>query len=349
MNMNMKAVKIYGPSLVKIEETKIKEPGAGEALIKVKAAGLCGTDYELYTGDMIYIKQGLSSLPLIPGHEWSGVIEKLGPNTEGFKEGDKVTGECTVSCGHCRFCSQGKLSMCINRTETGIMNRDGGFAEYITFPVSHLHKFDNITFNEAALVEPTAIALYAVMKGKVSPFDNVMVCGPGPVGLQAAQIAKRVFNAKRVILTGTRKERLERSAEYGLDAVINIRKEDIKERVVDITNGEMIDVVIEESGGATVFDDIKKVIAPLGRIVLNGFFGSKNADIDWDFITTNEIQILGSLGSPNIWDDVIHMLEEDKLQTRSLISHVLGLEDFTKGLETMVQRKENVCKVIINP
>ncbi len=347
--MDMKAVKIYGPSLVKIEETKVKEPGVGEALIKIKAAGLCGTDYELYTGDMIYIKQGLSTLPLIPGHEWSGVIEKLGAETDGFSVGDKVTGECTVSCGHCKFCMQGNLSMCINRTETGVMNRDGGFAEYVTFPVSHLHKFNDIPFNEAALIEPTGIALYAVMKGKVSPFDNVMVCGPGPVGLQAAQIAKRVFNAKRVILTGTRDERLERSAEYGLDGTINIRKEDIEQRVKEITNGEMINVVIEESGGASVFEDIQKVIMPLGRIVLNGFFGGKKADIDWDFVTTNEIDIIGSLGSPNIWDDVIHMLEEGKLETHSLISHTMGLEDFIKGLDIMVERKENVCKVIINP
>ena len=345
----MKAVVIYGPEKVKLEDVKIKEPGCGEVLIKIKAAGLCGTDYELYTNDMVYLNEGLSKLPIIPGHEWSGVIEKIGEGVSKFKAGDKVTGECTVSCGKCYYCERGIQNQCKNRTETGIMNREGGFAEYITFPVSHLHKFKTLSFEEASLIEPTGIALYAVMRGNVTPFDNVMVTGPGPVGLQAAQIAKRVFNAKRVILTGTRQERLDRAKNYGLDGFVNIRKEDIKDKVEKITNGEMIDVVIEESGGKSVFDDIKKVINPRGRIVLNGFFGSKEAHIDWDHITVNDISIIGSLGSPNIWDDVIAMLEAGKIETKSLISHVMKLDKFEKGLDIMVKRKENACKVILKP
>ncbi len=345
----MLAVKIYGPNSIKIEDIPVKEPESGEALIRIKAAGLCGTDYELYTGDMIYLKLGMSKLPIVPGHEWAGVIEKLGPDTQGYAVGDKVTGRCTVNCGHCSFCAQGNLSMCVNRTETGVMNRDGGFEQFITFPVSHLHKFKNIPFNEAALIEPTAIAMYAVKQAGVGPFDNVMVCGPGPVGLQSAQIAKKVFGAKRVILTGTRAERLNRAESFGLDGCINIREEDLKQRVTELTEGEMIDVVIEESGGAGVFADIQRVIKPLGRVVLNGFFGGKRADIDWDFITTNEIAIRGTLGSANVWDDVIYMLETEKIEVKSLISHVMKLEEFEKGLDMMVSRKDNACKIIFNP
>ena len=176
-----------------------------------------------------------------------------------------------------------------------------------------------------------------------------MVTGPGPVGLQAAQIAKKVFNAKRVILTGTRQERLDRAKSYGLDGFVNIRKEDIKEKVKELTDGEMIDVVIEESGGKSVFNDIKEVINPRGRVVLNGFFGSKNAAIDWDFFTVNDISIFGALGSPNIWDEVIAMLEAGKIETKSLISHVMKLSEFEKGLDIMVKRKENACKVILKP
>jgi 2-desacetyl-2-hydroxyethyl bacteriochlorophyllide A dehydrogenase len=345
----MKAVVIHGPSQVSIDDVKVKQPGLGEVLIKVKAAGLCGTDYELYTNDMVYINEGLSKLPIIPGHEWSGVVEKTGEGVENYKPGDKVTGECTVSCGKCYYCQRGKQNQCINRTETGIMNRDGGFAEYITFPVSHLHKFKTLSFEEASLIEPTGIGLYATMRGNVTPFDNVMVTGPGPVGLKVAQIAKKVFNAKRVILTGTRDERLDRAKNYGIEGCINIRKEEVKEKVTEITHGEMIDVVIEESGGTDVFEDIKQVINPCGRIVLNGFFGSKKVVIDWDFITVNDIKIIGSLGSPNIWDDVIEMLESGKIETKSLISHVIKLEEFEKGLDIMVNRKENACKVILKP
>ncbi|KJS50573.1 zinc-binding dehydrogenase [Desulfosporosinus sp. BICA1-9] len=345
----MKAVRIHGPLQASIDELPIIQPRPDEVLVRVKAAGLCGTDYELYTNDMVYIQEGLSKLPMVPGHEWSGVVERVGAAVGKFKAGDKVTGECTVSCGKCEYCAKGIPSQCINRTETGVMNRQGGFAEYITFPEQHLHKFNTLSFEEAALIEPTAVALNAVMKGKVCPLDNVLVVGPGPLGLQAAQIAKKIFGAKRVILTGTRQERLDRANSYGLDGLINIRTQDIEDRVRELTDGEMIDVVIEESGGAGVFEDIKRVIRPCGRVVLNGFFGSKQVSIDWDFFTINDIEIIGALGSPNIWDDVITMLETGKIETKSLISHIFKLDEFEKGLDIMLSRKENVCKIILTP
>ena len=242
--------------------------------------------------------------------------------------------------------------MCIERTETGVLNRDGGFAEFITFPVSHLHKFDKLTFEEAALIEPTAIALYAVMRAKILPTDNVLIMGPGPIGLQAAQIAKKLFDAKKVIISGTRDERLDRAKSYGLDGYINIRKEDLQKRVQEITDGQMIDAIVEASGGASVFTDIKSVINPGGKISLVGFFGGKKVECDWDSFITRDINIYGSLGSPGIWDYVIQMLEEGRIETKNLISHDMKLEsyvDFKIALDIMVDRKENVCKVIVHP
>jgi len=348
----MKAVVIYGPCDARYEEVPVKKPQEGEVLIKVKAIGLCGTDYELYTNEMVYIKEGLCKLPMIPGHEWSGVIEEVGPGVEGFKVGDKVSGECTVSCGTCHFCKKGQYNMCINRTETGVLSRDGAFAEYITFPVSHLHKFENISFEEAALIEPTGVALYTVMRSHVSPLDNVLVMGPGPIGLQAAQIVKKIYNAKRVILSGTRKDRLDRAKAYGLDGYINVREEDLAERVREITNGEMIDTVVETSGGLTVFEDIKKVINPCGKVGMVGFFGNKKPECDWDSFTTRDISIYGALGSPNVWDDVISMMESGKLEAKSMISHVLDLksyDDFKSALDMMVDRRDNACKIIMKP
>ena len=199
------------------------------------------------------------------------------------------------------------------------------------------------------MIEPTGIALNAIIRGKVTPLDNVLVIGPGPIGLQTAQIAKKVYGANKVILSGTRDERLERSKSYGLDGTINIKKENIKDRIFEITDGKMIDVVIETSAGIDVFKEIKDVIRPFGRIVLIGFFGSKKPEIDWDAYSTRDLTIIGALGSPGIWDDVINMLESGKIETRSLISHRLKLEDFEKGIDIMVNRKENACKVILNP
>ncbi|HHU90465.1 MAG TPA: alcohol dehydrogenase catalytic domain-containing protein [Clostridiaceae bacterium] len=348
----MKAIVIHGPNDARYEEVPVKKPQDGEVVIKIKAAALCGTDYELYTNDMVYIKEGLCKLPMIPGHEWSGVITEVGPNVEGFKVGDKVSGECTVSCGKCSFCKKGQYNMCINRTETGVLSRDGAFAEYITFPVSHLHKFENISFEEAALIEPTGIALYAVMRSHISPLDNVLVMGPGPIGLLAAQIVKKVYGAKRVILSGTRKDRLDRAKGYDLDGLINVREEDLVERVREITNGEMIDTVVETSGGNSTLEDIKKVINPCGKVGMVGFFGAKRPECDWDSFITRDIAIYGSLGSPNVWGDVISMLESGKLEVKSIISHIMDMksyDDFKNAMDMMVERRDNACKIILKP
>lgn len=345
----MKAIRIHGPMKVSLDEVLVKELSDHDVLIKVKAAGLCGTDYELYTNDMVYLKEGLAELPLIPGHEWSGQVEKTGKCVTKIRIGDKVTGECTVSCGKCEFCQKGRISQCTNRTETGIMKRDGGFAEYIVFPESHLHIFNKLSFEEASLIEPTGIALNAIIRGGVGPLDNVLVIGPGPIGLQTAQIAKKVYGANKVILSGTRDERLSRANTYGLDGTVNINKQNLKEKVAEITNGRMIDVVIETSGGIDAFKDIKEVIRPFGRVVLIGFFGSKKPEIDWDVYSTRDITLIGALGSPGIWDNIIELLESGKIETRSLISHRMKLEDFEKGIDIMVNRKENACKVILLP
>lgn len=348
----MKAMVIHGPMDARYEEVPVKKPQKGEALIKIKAIGLCNTDYELYTNEMSYIKDGLCMLPLIPGHEWSGVIVELAENTQGFKVGDKVTGECTVSCGVCSFCKKGHPNMCSNRTETGVLNREGGFAEYITFPVTHLHKFNSLGFEEAALIEPTGVSMYAVMRSHVTPFDNVLVMGPGPIGLQAAQIVKKIYGAKRVLISGTRKDRLDRARAYDLDGYINVREEDLYTRVSELTNGEMIDTIIETSGGASTLEDIKKVINPCGKISMVGFFGAKKPDCDWDSLITRDVTIYGALGSPNIWDDVIKMIEDGKLDTKNLISHVRDLksyEDFKNALDIMTERRENACKIILKP
>ena len=242
--------------------------------------------------------------------------------------------------------------MCINRTETGVMSRDGGFAEYITFPVSHLHKFDNLSFEEAALIEPTGVALYVITRAKVSPQENVLVMGPGPIGLQAAQIVKKVIGAKKVIISGTRKDRLDRAKAFGLDGYINVREEDLTQRVSDITNGEMIDTVIETSAGLSAFSDIKKVINPRGKIGLIGFFGNKKPECDWDSFTTRDISIFGSLGSPSVWDDVISMMESGRIEAKSVISHILDLksyDDFKNALDMMVNRSDDACKIIMKP
>lgn len=347
----MKAIVVRGPFQYQMEEKEIKRPDKGEVLIKVCAVGLCGTDYEILSNEMQYYKTGQAKLPIVPGHEWAGIVEELGPGVTDFAVGDLVTGECTVRCGFCTYCQKGMPHLCTNRTETGVMNRDGGYAQYITFPTASLHNVNGISADHAALVEPAGIAMQAVIRADVKPQDNVLVVGPGPIGLLAAQIAGRIFGAKRVLISGTREERLARAEGY-TDGTINIKKTDLAEEVSRLTDGEGIDAVIVAAGTSQIFRECEEIMAPAGRISICGFFGNTEAQCNWDFISTNSIDIRGSLGGPNIWPFLISCIREKRLDVENIISHRMPLEsteDFQRAVDIMQKRTDNVCKILLYP
>lgn len=342
----MKAIRIHGPNDVRHEEVPIPKLGPDDVLIKIRASGICGTDLELVDCSMFYITQGLAKLPLTPGHEWAGVVVELGDNAKEFSIGDRVTGECTVGCGNCAYCRQGWYNQCPNRTETGILNRDGSFAEYIVFPRFSLHKCNSMDFEDAAFIEPTGIALGVTKITNVCPSDYVAIMGPGPIGLFAVQTAK-AYGARKVILIGTNDSRLAIGKKVGADVTVNVRTEDLVEKVKNATEGHMIDVAIEAVGKPPVWDDILSILAPRGRVGLTGLFAGQKCLVDFDFLVINNITIFGSLGSPNVWDEAISLCERGVVKPKPLISHRIKLEDFVHGTEIMRKRLENVMKVIV--
>lgn len=344
----MKAIRVYGPKDVRYEDVPIPSLGPDDVLIRVRAAGLCGTDLEVYDGIMFYITTGMTKLPFIPGHEWSGEVVKTGSAVREFSLGDKVTGECTVSCRMCSYCMKGWYNQCPHRTETGLLNRNGSFAEFIAFPRSHLHKCNKMAFDEAAFIEPTGVALYATKLAQTCPDDTVAVMGPGPIGLFAVQTAK-AYGARKVILVGTREERLEIGRRLGADVTVNLRTEKLVDKVREATNGHMVDVVIEAVGKASVWDDIAAIIAPRARVAMTGLFAGQKCAVDFDPLVINNITILGSLGGPSVWDEAIALCERGKITAKPLITHHLPLKDFVQGIEIMRNRTDNAIKVVLEP
>jgi L-iditol 2-dehydrogenase len=344
----MKAIRIHGPRDVRHEDLPDPSPGRGDVLIKVKAVGICGTDLELSDGTMFYITSGMAKLPMTPGHEWSGEVVEVGPDVTGFAPGDRVVGECTVACGSCSMCRKGWYNQCPNRTETGVLNRDGAFAEFIRYPAAFLHKANGIDFNSSALVEPTAVALWPTKLVSVCPEDYVAIMGPGPIGLFAVQTAK-AYGAKKVILTGTREERLSIGCELGADATVNIREENLSEKIADLTDGHMIDVVIEAVGKPSVWPDIASVIAPRGRVAITGLFAGATCDVDFDPLVVKQITIMGTLGSPNVWEEAIDLHRRGLVRAEPLITHKMPLSKFTEAVEVVRHRKDGAVKVVVNP
>jgi 2-desacetyl-2-hydroxyethyl bacteriochlorophyllide A dehydrogenase len=346
--MIVKAVRIHGRGDVRYEEVPNPKADSHDVLIRIRAAGVCGTDIELCDGVHPHITTGKTRLPLIPGHEWSGEVIGLGDKVRGFDIGDKVTGECSVGCRQCEYCFQGYYNQCENLEETGILNRDGGFAESISFPSLFLHKFSSLSFEEAALTEPTAIAIHAVTVARVSPKDYVAIVGPGPIGLLAVQVAK-AFGAGALLLSGTRPERLELGGQLGADVVVNVTEENLVRVAEKFTHGHKFDVVIEATGNPDVLANIESIIRPYGRIILVGSFGGQKGLIDLDRIVTGNISLLGVVGSPNVWEESIRLLEAKKIQAAPLITHRFELSHVKEGLNTVRQRIGGAVKVLFVP
>ncbi len=344
----MKAIRVYGARDVRYEDVAMPVPGPDDVRVRVRAAGLCGTDLEVYDGTMFYITSGMTSLPFIPGHEWAGDVVQLGANVKEFAVGDRVTGECSVGCRACPNCIRGWYNQCQFRTETGLLNRDGSFAEYIAFPKYFLHKCNGLPFDEAAFIEPTGVALYATKLAKVCPEDIVAVMGPGPIGLFAIQTAK-AYGARQVILIGTRDERLKLGSQLGADATVNVRTENLVEKVKQITGGHGVDVVIEAVGKASVWDDIAAILAPRARVAMTGLFAGQKCAVDFDPLVINNVTILGSLGGPSVWDEAISLHERGRITAKPLITHRLPLAKFVEGIEIMRNRTGDAIKVVLNP
>ncbi len=344
----MKAIRVYGTRDIRFEEVDMPVVGPDDVLIRVRAAALCGTDLEVYDGTMFYITSGATTMPFIPGHEWSGEVIELGSNVSEFEIGDRVTGECSVGCRSCNNCLRGWYNQCQFRTETGLLNRDGGFAEYISFPKQFLHKCNEMAFDDATFIEPTGIALYATKLAQVTPADYVAVMGPGPIGLFAVQTAK-AYGARKVILVGTCDSRLEVGKSLGADVTINTTQESLIDKVKVATDGHMVDVVLEAVGKPGVWNDIASIVAPRARIAMTGLFAGEKCSVDFDPIVINNITILGSLGGPAIWDEAIDLHQRGKVTAAPLITHRLPLSEFVKGIEIMRNRTDNAIKVVLEP
>ena len=317
-------------------------------LVKVAAAGICATDIEVYDGVMFYFTSGMSRVPIIPGHEWAGTVVEFGRNVTEFAVGDLVTGECSVGCRTCGFCKRGWYNQCPNRTETGLLNRDGGFAEYIVMPRFNTFRCSGITPDVAGTIEPTGVALYATKIAAVCAEDIVAVIGDGAIGLYMVQTAK-AYGAQQILLIGSRPERLEVGRVLGATETLQYRDAGIVDRVKEITGDHGVDVVLEGVGKPSVWPIIAGIIAPRGRIMMTGLFAGQTCDVLFDPLVVNDVTLRGTVGGPNCWEECISLHERGIVSAGPIITHRLPLSDFEKGIDISRRRTDGAIKVMLYP
>lgn len=339
----MKALIKKGLGSENIGLDDIKSPIIKENQLKVKvhATGICGTDVHIVEDEYP------ADYPVVLGHEYSGYVEEVGGNITNFKKGDRVVSHtAAVTCGECYYCKHGLLMLCTDRKSIG-SGVNGAFAEYVAIPAELAYKVpENISMDEAALSEPLACIVRSVIeRASVKAGDNVIVSGPGTIGLLTLQVAQASGGNVVVVGTTQDKSRLKLALELGAKDTIVVDDEKDREKLESVMG--TYDVAFECSGAAPSADNCLHLLKKTGLYVQVGLYGKK-IEFDHDLALMKEINITNSYASePTSWVRALQLLEAGQVNVRPLISNKLPLEEWKKGFE-IVMNKEGY-KVLLDP
>jgi len=335
-----------GEGFLEIRDVPEPKPGPGEVLIEVQACGICGTDIHVWHDEFPYWP------PVILGHEFSGRIVGVGPETGLFKTGERVVGEPhTRACGHCYLCRTGNIQICPLKRSPG-WGIDGALTKYLKMPERLLHRIpDSMSYDLAALVEPTANVVHDVVeRAQIVAGDFVVVLGPGPIGLLAALTA-RAAGARHVVIVGAPADeeiRLKKARELGFETVLNVAQVDPVEAVRELTGGLGADLVIECSGAPAAIASTVDLIRKKGCICVIGLTGKDAIPFPWDKAAFKVCDVVFNLStSYTSWDRTIHLIASGRLPAGQVITRRLPLSEWKSGFEGLEAQKE--LKVLLIP
>ncbi len=339
----MKAlVKKYAKPGLWLDEVPIPEIGVNEVLIKIQKTAICGTDIHIYNWDQW--AQKTIPVPMTIGHEFVGVVEKVGANVHDYKNGDLVSGEGHVVCGHCRNCLAGRRHLCMKTVGVGV-NRDGAYAEYLSLPVTNVWYADpKIPTDILACFDPLGNAAHSALSFDLLG-EDVLITGAGPIGIMAVAIAKHA-GARYVVITDVNPYRLELAKKMGADRTINVLEEKLENVLSNLKMKEGFDVGLEMSGNPVAFDSMLKLMCHGGKIALLGILPSETI-IDWNLVVFNGLNIKGIYGREmyETWYKVTSMIQTG-LDISPVITHRYNYQDYQEAFEVM--RTGESGKVILN-
>lgn len=266
----MKAVQITEAGKVQVADIVKPTLGAGEILLRIKYVGFCGSDLNTYLGRNPMVK-----MPVIPGHEVGAVIEEIGEGVPaGFEKGMNVTVNPYTNCGKCASCRNGRVNACEHNETLGVQ-RNGSMQEFLVLPWTKVIPATGLSDKECALIEPMSVGFHAVSRAQVTDIDTVAVIGCGMIGLGA--IVRASLRGARVIAMDIDDEKLELAKRLGASMVINSKTENVVERVRELTDGYMADVVIEAVGSPVTYVTAIDIVAFTGRVACIGYAKSEVA------------------------------------------------------------------------
>lgn len=328
-----KAIRIVQPNQITLVNIKLAELQADEVLIKVMASGICGTDIHILRGDYI------AKYPIIPGHEFSGTIEKIGEGITRFKIGDNVAVEPNISCDNCYNCLNNRQNFCNNWQAIGV-TKSGGMAQFVIAPEKSVFNIDKLQFEYAAFMEPLSCVLHGLKKVKINPGDRVVVFGAGPIGILFLQMAQ-LQGAVHVSVLENLATRVALAEQYGANQIFR-----------DISDFEKndFDVVIDATGVISLMQQTIDLARTGGGVLLFGVPPArKKLKLEGMKLFQKGLTIFSSFTSVRNSYQAIALLEAGKIDVSDLISHRLPLSEFERGIKLIDKGDDDVKKVMILP
>ena len=336
----MKAVQIIAQGKAEVVEMEKPVLKPGHAILKVGYVGFCGSDLNTFRGLNPLVK-----LPVIPGHEIGAVVDAVaGDISLSLKTGMHATVNPYTACGHCTACLNGRPNAC-EWNETMGVQRNGAMSEYILVPYEKVIADDSLPVRDLALVEPLSVGFHAVFRANITDIDTVMVIGCGMIGIGA--IVRAVIRGARVIAVDVDDKKLALAKKLGSEHVINTQKENLHERVREITNNRGADVVIEAVGRKETYLSSIAEVAFTGRVVYIGYAKEK-IPFDTQYFVKKELQIMGSRNAtPQDMKAVIDYMKRGECPVNEMITAVYTPEEAQRALERWMENPGDVFRIFI--
>jgi threonine dehydrogenase-like Zn-dependent dehydrogenase len=321
----MRALVVTAPRQASVREVEEPVPGDGELLVEVERVGICGTDVELYTGEMAYLEQGLTHFPIRLGHEWTGRVIGTGSTTDTEWVGRRVTGDTMLGCGRCEYCQRGVQHVCPNRREIGITDGwPGALAERMLVPTRFAHPIpDGVSVAAAALVEPGGNSLRAARAATLEPGASVLVLGSGTIGLLAAQFA--LAEGAVVHLAGMRPGSLQLARDLGVAHVTTL------DEIAD-GPGNRFDALIDATSSAASPALAARLVKPAGRVVFIGISPGPSL-VDSRDLALKDVTAVGILSASPGLAGAIAAFASGAVVPDALVSEVIGLDEVPSRLD----------------
>ncbi|MEQ2678376.1 zinc-binding alcohol dehydrogenase family protein [Enterocloster citroniae] len=334
----IKAIKFEKPWDVACVEKEMPVPKKGEALIRVRSAGICGSDIGAYRGT-----NPLVSYPRVIGHEIAGEIISISEDNRGqLKPGDHVIVDPYLYCGHCYPCSIGRTNCCTDLKVLGV-HAEGGMAEYFVHPENMLVRLpDDMPWDLAPIAEPLTIALHGIHRGGLKAGEYAAIIGAGPIGMLAAMTAL-AYGAEPIMIDLV-EERLLQAKQLGVRYTIDLRKENAEEKVREYTGGNMAHLVMECSGANAAVRSTLDLVCNAGRITLTGW-PKNETPLPTDVITKKEVDIRGARTSANEFEEAIRLIHSGQVDARQILTKTVSLDEAADTIRDIEKNPGNYMKV----